>query len=431
VKRSIDDVLLNWKDDLDRKPLILRGARQVGKTYSVKAFGSSQFQETLTVDFERLPQLRSLFEPDLDVHRIVEMLELEFKTSVAPGKTLLFFDEVQHCPRALATLRYFFEDLPQLHVVAAGSMLEFQMGKISFPVGRVESTFMYPLTFEEFLLNTGNEKLNEYRPCLDAAEPVPEFAHHKLMEEMKRFFVVGGMPEAVAKYRRDQSLRNVEKAHKSLYDSYVQDLLKYEKNLGFDAITAILDAIPRQVGSQIKYSLLCEGRSVYKVKTSLHALEKALLVHPVRSSNAGGLPLGGEINRSVIKAVFLDIGLLQYIRGIPAISVLSAENLLDAYHGALCEQFVGQELVAAGGSQNGALYYWSRAAKNSSAEVDYLRVKNGIIFPIEIKKGPTGRLRSLHLLLKGHQNIPYGYVLNTGNVGTVGRIHFRPLYTLF
>jgi len=229
VKRSIDDVLLNWKDDLDRKPLILRGARQVGKTYSVKAFGSSQFQETLTVDFERLPQLRSLFEPDLDVHRIVEMLELEFKTSVAPGKTLLFFDEVQHCPRALATLRYFFEDLPQLHVVAAGSMLEFQMGKISFPVGRVESTFMYPLTFEEFLLNTGNEKLNEYRPCLDAAEPVPEFAHHKLMEEMKRFFVVGGMPEAVAKYRRDQSLRNVEKAHKSLYDSYVQDLLKYEK----------------------------------------------------------------------------------------------------------------------------------------------------------------------------------------------------------
>ena len=211
--------------------------------------------------------------------------------------------------------------------------------------------------------------------------------------------------------------------------TYIQDILKYEKNLELDSISTILEAIPRQVGRQIKYARLSEGLSTYKVKAALKALDKALIVHPVHSSNANGLPLGAGINKQVIKVVFLDIGLMQHVCGLSATTILAEVDLMDAYRGALCEQFIGQETMAAGGSQNERLYYWSRTAKNSNAEVDYLLVIDGGIFPLEVKNGPAGKLRSLHRMLLEHDTIDQGYVFNSGNVGGIPPIQFRPLYT--
>jgi predicted AAA+ superfamily ATPase len=385
----------------------------------------------LTIDFEKQGRLKRIFDGDLLPKRLVELVELETGTNIVPGETLLFLDEIQLCPRALMALRYFWEELPELHVIAAGSLLEFEMTKISFPAGRVEFMYMYPLRFDEYLKNLGHGRLDEKRPSLFSDEPVEEPIHRRLLEKLAEYFVVGGMPEAVNVFAETQSFREVRQIHDSLINSLIQDMLKYEKKLVNDMVLELLETIPLNIGSAIKYSQLSKGASHYKVKQVLAALEKSLLVTPARSSSASGLPLGGDVNKSVLKLYLLDIGLMQFLRGIPAGDVITAHDLLATYKGSLCEQFVSQELKAAGGSQNHQLFYWSRAAKNSNAEVDFLFVDKGDINPLEIKRGPAGSLKSLHRYLLEHPQTKDALVLNTGNIGRVGKIRFVPLYAKF
>lgn len=428
MKRNIINFLANWKKKPNRKPLIIRGARQVGKTYTITDFGKNHFDKFIKLDFEKSPRLKKIFNDDLDVRNIFEMIELEIGVEIIVGKTLLFFDEIQLCPQALVALRYFYEDMPEMHVIAAGSLLEFEMEKISFPVGRVEFKYMYPMTFDEFLVNTGNEKLAAKRPDLFETKKTSEFILLELYRQLKLYFIVGGMPEAVKTYILS-SLKAVSEVHENLFNSFIQDILKYEKSIELDILRNVLEAIPINASQNIKYVNLCPGATIYKIKKTLKILEKCLLVNPIHSSSAAGLPLSSCINKSTLKLCFLDIGFMQHICGIKAGEILNSNNLVKTYQGVLCEQFIGQELLASGGSQNQKMYFWSRIGKNSNAEIDFLIVRNGEIFPLEIKNGPAGKLKSLHLFFDEHPNIKKGFVLNTGKAGKVEKIHFRPLIT--
>lgn len=431
MERHIIQNFIRWKERPYRKPLIVRGARQVGKTYAISEFGRRYYSRILSFDFEKNRSLRKIFEGDLKVENLLIQLEIAAKEKIQ-SDTLLFFDEIQLCPSALMALRYFYEERPDLHVIAAGSLLEFEMEKISFPVGRVEFAWMYPLSFAEFLLASGNKTLLEQRPSLDSTKKIPDFLHEKFLDELKLYSLVGGMPEAVLRYGETKSLHEVSRVHQNLIQAFSQDILKYERTINIDCLSTLLEKIPRTVGNQIKYSRLVEmgeNGNLYEIKKSLKVLEKSLLVHKVISSSAKGLPLAFESQQKIFKYLFVDMGLMQSLCGMEAQDVLQSKDLLNIYAGALCEQLVGQELLCAGGSWQQKLYYWSRQKKSSNAEVDYLMVKKGEIYPLEVKKGPEGRLKSLHLFLEEHPQVPCAYVLNTGNVGTIGKIHFRPLYT--
>ena len=433
MERQIDAKLVEWKKSEFRKPLVIRGARQVGKTYSVSRFGENHFETFIKLDFERDRTIHKIFNGDLSAKRLVSELEIHANTMITPGKTLLFFDEIQECERALLSLRYFYEEIPELHVIAAGSMLEFTLGSISFPVGRVSFEWMRPMTFYEFLKASDRKILADKLPCISNFKPISQVAHLKILEQLKLYFLMGGMPEAVKRYCRTGSLTQSFVVHEEIYQSYLQSLVKYNQRADIDSLDHLLRSLPSHVGSQIKYTLLDPDRRIEKTKRSLQLLERALLCHIIRSSNAEGLPLNAGASSKIMKPLFLDLGLMQYHCGIHPSDILNEKDLSRVYKGALAEQFVGQELLAAGGSENFKLFYWSRAKKSSSAEVDYLYVKNGRIFPIEVKSGPAGKLKSLHIFLDEHPNVEKGYVMSPAlfEKQTAAKLLFMPVYTRF
>jgi len=432
MKRFLEDKLIAWKDSKSRKPLVLRGARQVGKTFSVKEFGKSYFSSLATIDFERNISARAIFDQDLDARRLIAELEVFLGQSILPGQTLLFFDEVQTCERAMMMLRYFFEEMPDLHVIAAGSLLEFAMSEASFPVGRVTFEWMRPMTYKEFLLANGKSILAENIPSLFSEKPISKTLHGKLMEELRRYAIVGGMPEAVKTYMENASFVNVKKVQDDIIHSYLESLVKYNKKANVESLEHLVKSIPSKIGSQIKFSSLDPGRRSEITKSSLNTLEKALLVNIIQSTNIAGLPLGANASASIFKLLFLDIGLLQNICGINPLEILNTTDLTSEYKGIIAEQLVGQELLASGGSENLKLYYWNRMKKGSTAEVDYVIVRNGQIYPLEVKNGPAGKLRSMHQLLIDYPTIEKGFVLSSGFFEklSVSKLHFKPIYSL-
>lgn len=433
MKRTIDSKLTKWKDRSYRKPLIVRGARQVGKTFSISHFGETCFDHFIKLDFERNRSIHKIFDQDMSVQEIIQDIEIFSGIKIIPGKTLLFFDEIQECEKALLSLRYFYEDLPDLHVIAAGSMLEFALGQVSFPVGRVAFEWMQPMTFYEFLNTVEKKILAEQLPIISNFEPVSEFVHQKIIEQLKIYFLTGGMPEAVKRYCHTGSIADSFEVHEEIFQAYLQSLVKYYRRADIDSLDHIMRAIPSCLGNQIKYTRLDPERRIEKTKTSLKLLEKALILQIIRASNANNLPLGADVSTKKMKPLFLDIGLVQYNCGISATDVLRAKDLSHVYRGALAEQFVGQEMVAAGGSEARKMYYWARDKKSSSAEIDYLYVNGGSIFPIEVKSGPKGKLKSLHIFMQEHQDIKIGYVMSpiVFEEQRVDNIVFIPIYTRF
>ncbi|MFH2091144.1 MAG: ATP-binding protein [Pseudomonadota bacterium] len=431
--RQIDRRLVDWKNSDFRKPLIVRGARQVGKTYSICEFGKAHFETFVKLDLERDRTSHRIFEGDLSARKLIEELEIHTNQRIIPGKTLLFFDEIQESERALLSLRYFYEQLPELHVIAAGSMLEFALGEISFPVGRVSFDWMRPMTFYEFLKALDKKILADQLPCISDVILISQTAHLKIMEQLKLYFLCGGMPEAVNRYVQTGSLTQSSIVHEEIYHSYLQSLVKYNKRADIDSLDHILRAIPSHVGTQLKYTGLDPDRRIDKTKTSLQILEQALLLQIIKSCPAKGLPLNIKTSSKVMKPLFLDIGLMQYHCGIRASDIMGANDLSGIYKGALAEQFVGQELLAAGGSENYKLFYWSRAKKSSSAEIDYLYIKQGAICPIEVKSGPAGKLKSLHIFLHEHPDVKQGYVMSSTvfEQQHVDKMVFIPVYTRF
>jgi len=428
VRRFIDRELRQWKDSKRRKPLILRGARQVGKTYSLKEFGKKHFDTVAVADLERNPAWHRVFEGDLSAKHICADLEILLKQKIIPGKTLLFIDEIQACPRAITALRYFYEELPDLHVVAAGSLLEFAMKEVSFPVGRIQFLQLFPLCFAEYLEAIGNAEAAA--TVLGEPKPVSQTVHNYLCEELRKYFFTGGMPESVQGYARSGSLHESFEVQREIIEAYRMDFAKYTPQVDRYCLDSVLTALSRNVGQQIKYSHLGEGYSNPTLKKAFDLLCLANVVRKVSSANPEGLPLGASASSKIFKALTVDIGLMQNLSGMSVDIEYAEADLLNMYRGSMAEQFVGQEMVV---SQKGGLYYWDRQAKSSSAEVDYLAVMHGRIHPVEVKSGASGSLKSLHIFLDTYKDSGKGIVFSVRPYADLPEknISFVPIYFAF
>lgn len=424
MKRIAEKELVNWKNSSRRKPLIIRGARQVGKTWLVDNVLARQFEGYVKVDLEKRHDLHPLFAANLDPKVILSHLELAVGR-VSPGKTLLFFDEIQACPRAIMALRYLYEDMPELHVVAAGSLLEFAFGEISVPVGRVQYLYLQPMTFYEYLLATGRERIAQHSlTVLDEDAPAIQ---KMILGELKNYFFIGGMPECIETYQASGSLLEVFKVQTEILDSYRDDFAKYTPQVNRACLEAVFLGVAKGVGEQIKYTRLNDGHSGQMNRKAFDLLTKARIIHKISSCDPSGLPLGASANPKKFKAAMLDIGLMQRLCQVPVELELKQENLLAMYRGKLAEQFVAQELLA---WHSLDLHYWAREARGSNAEVDFLVIREGKIYPVEVKSGAGGSLRSLHLMLQKYANCPKGLVLYSGPSSTLPeqKLNFLPLY---
>lgn len=428
MKRIITKKLIHWKDAHRRKPLLVRGGRQVGKTWSIEHFGRDYFDNCVKLDFERRRDLHALFDGELSPHKIVSQLELIFSTPIKPGGTLLFFDEIQACPRALMSLRYFYEDLPSLHVIGTGSLLEFALKNISFPVGRIQYANMFPLCFYEFLFATGNSRL-----ALELHQPVkkfPDIIHKTLMNELKNFFFVGGMPECVKVYAETNSILESFQVQDEIIEAHKQDFGKYAPRADKTCLNMIMQNAAQQIGNQTKYSKLAGGYANPTIHNNFDLLSHAKLINKIPSSDPSGLPLGAGVNSKKFKTSLLDIGLTQRLSRLSVENEINHSDLLAIYKGRLAEQYVAQELLIA---QNSELYYWARPARGSTAEVDFLIQREDKINPVEVKSGKGGSLKSLHLMLETYPGCGRGIVLYGGGFGKLSdkKIDFWPLYYAF
>ncbi|MBW2285227.1 MAG: ATP-binding protein, partial [Deltaproteobacteria bacterium] len=414
-----------WKNSSRRKPLIVRGARQVGKTWSIERFGGLEFDDIAKIDFEKRPDLGPLFDGDLSPLKLLDQLELTIGRKIHRGKTLLFFDEIQACPRAVTALRYFYEETPELHVIAAGSLLEFALGEIAVPVGRVSYMDMYPMTFQEYLIAMGNEPAADIvvQQPTALAEPI----HQMLLDALKRYFFVGGLPECVSIAVSGGSMLDVFAVQDDILSAYRDDFAKYGGRSDKTCLDAVMVHVARQVGRQIKYTRLGDTHSGQTNRKAFALLCMAWVLHKIPSSRPAALPLGASANEKRFKAAFLDVGLMQRLCGLPVDREMQHRDLLDIYRGQLAEQFVAQELLV---THRRELFYWSREARGSQAEVDFLAVQDGRIHPVEVKSGSGGQLRSLHLALQTYPSCGEGLVLYSGPYGDrpEQRLRFIPLY---
>jgi len=347
---------------------------------------------------------------------------------IIPGKTLLFIDEIQTCPRAIMSLRYFYEDLSELHVVAAGSMLDFAMKDFSFPVGRIQFLHLSPITFAEYLLAIGHEEAAW--KILELPSSLSETTHKFLCQELKHYFFIGGFPECVTAYVESGSMQESFEVQAEIAETYRMDFSKYAPRADRRCLNAVLNATAQIGGRQIKYSRLSPDFSHPTIKKAFDLLCLAGLIKRIPSTDPSGLPLGASASNKKFKAIIVDIGLIRYLSGLPVDIEYKKSNLLDIYRGALAEQFVGQEMAL---SQKGNLYYWSRQAKSSTAEIDYLAIVNERIHPVEVKSGTSGRLKSLHLFLSKYPNTAKGLVFSMRPYAELPeqKLVFIPLYFAF
>jgi len=432
MKRIAEEQLLAWKSAQRRKPLIIRGARQVGKTWLVDHVLAKKFENFVKIDLEQRRDLHVHFSGNLEPRQILSVLELA-SGRIIPGKTLLFFDEIQACPRAITALRYFYEQLPELHVVAAGSMLEFAFDNIPAPVGRVQYLHLYPLTFHEFLLAMDKQPMAEH--VLRPPVAVDEVAQQMILEELRSYFFVGGMPECVKAWRDTNSLLEAFKVQSEILESYRDDFSKYLPRIDPLCLDAVLLNTARSVGEQLKYTRLDEGHTGPTNRKAFDLLVKARVIHKIPACNPAGLPLGASANPKKFKGALLDIGLMLRLCQVSVERESQHKDLLSIYRGKLAEQFVAQELLVWGGpdvSRGSDLYYWAREARGSNAEVDFLVVCEGTIYPVEVKSGRGGSLRSLHLMLEKYPHCPQGLVLYSGVYKQLPeqKLVFYPLYSV-
>lgn len=424
MKRLIENTLLDWKDSKRRKPLIIRGARQVGKTYTITGFGKTNFNNCVVIDFERDPKFRNIFENDLNPVRIISDLELATGQRIVPDETLVFLDEIQECPGALMALRYFYEEMPSVYIIAAGSLLEFVMRDISFPVGRVQFAELLPMNFLEYQMALGNEPAVEY--LSGPPKKLSESSHLFLLNQLKNYFFVGGMPEAVKTFSETRSVNMAIEVQGEICNSLRQDFAKYNPHVNKQCLTEVFTSVAKNVGKQTKYASLAEGYSNPTIKKAYQTLVQAKLVSKINSVNPQGLPLS-IMTSKVFKSSLLDIGIMNYLCGIYKTDEYFNDDLLGIYRGAMAEQFVGQEIAS---GQNNELYYWSRLAKSSTAEVDYVIPVNDRIIPVEVKSASAGRLRSMHQYLKEFPDCKAGYIFSANKYSALKeqKLLFMPLY---
>ena len=431
MKRRRHSDLLEWKNRLGRKPLLVRGARQVGKSFLIKAFGSEHFRNVVEINFEMRPDLASLFSGSLDPARLVRDIKIATQQEIHPGETLLFFDEIQLVPQSLTALRYFYEKMPELHVIAAGSLLEFAIEDVGIPVGRVESLYLYPMNFAEFLEARGQTVLFKLLEDHVGYDPIGEFAHKQLVSLLSEYFAVGGMPEAVRVWAETQDFLSVARVHSTLVENFKQDFPKYARRAQVKYVDTVFQAIPRLLGRKFVYSHIDPTIKARDLKAALQLLSKAGIAHLVHHSNANGIPQGAENKGDLFKVVFLDVALAQSLLGLQQGAWILDAATQFANRGAIVESFVGQEILAASPAQNRAeLFYWVREKTTSLAEVDYLCTNHGQILPIEVKSGSRRRGKSVQILLSEKPHIREYRQVSIDNFQTLRHGINVPLYSV-
>lgn len=392
IKRTISKKLLTWQQDPKRKPLVLQGARQVGKTWLLKHFGAAEFENVAYFNFEEQPDLKQFFENTKDVHRILQNLSLVFGSAILPQKTLIIFDEIQECNAALNTLKYFQENAPEYAVATAGSLLGVAMSKgSSFPVGKVDFLKVDPISFSEFL-SADDPQLFDYLESIDQIQPIPDIFFNPLVDKLKKFFICGGMPEAVVTLIEQQDIETTQQVLQNIVNAYALDFSKYAEPRDVPKINHLWASIPSQLARDNKkflYQSIKSGARSREYEDALLWLSHAGLVHRIFKVTKPGLPLSAYDDLSAFKLYLLDVGLLRRLSLLDPIAIREGNRLFTEFKGALTENFVLQHLIRNFEVQP---RYWTSGAQ---AEVDFIiQLKNEVI-PIEVKSDENVRSRSL------------------------------------
>ena len=428
--RIVDHKLTGWKNDPDRKPLLLRGARQVGKSSTVKNLGK-QFDYFFEINFEKKESIdaKALFEKTSSPRRICDELSVIYDIPIIPGRTLLFLDEIQACIPAISSLRFFYEEYPELHVIAAGSLLEFALQEIpSFGVGRIRSMFLYPFSFDEFLRAMNLNMLADAVQKSSPENPLSDAIHNKCLQQLLRFMLIGGMPKVVATYSRGGSLLQCQQALDDLTISLYDDFSKYKERVPTSRLREIFSSVIQQTGGKFTYSKASSDSNHGQIKESVELLELAGIVYPVTHSSANGLPLAAEMNTKHRKYLIFDTGIYQRFLKLDLGQLLNSKTLEQVNKGALAELFVGLELLKSAPCTNPIeLYYWQREKSGSSAEVDYVVQTGADIVPLEVKSGTKGSMQSMFQFLSEKKSI-YGIRCSMENFGTFQNVKIYPLY---
>ncbi len=428
MDRDIYKIIAQWKSESNRQPLIVRGARQVGKTHAIKYIGQNEFKEYVEINFEKNPEYKEIFTTN-DPIEIVERITLFTQKKINAGKTLLFLDEIQDCPAAFTSLRYFFEEMPQLHVIAAGSLIEFTLKDEDFrmPVGRIQYLYMFPLSFSEFLDAAGESALREYVCKKESLQRLPESLHIRLLEYTRKFFLLGGMPAVVNQYINTKDIEKCQRIQRSIVDTYIDDFKKYAKKLKHRYLQKVFSAVPKMVGQKFVYAKVDNSIKSRELKEALELLEMAGVIYRIKSTSGAGLPLEAGSKENYFKVLFLDVGLMHAMNGIYG-ETIRAKDFTTIFKGAVAEQFVGQQLLAYQSPYTKpSLYYWVREVRNSKAEIDYLTVKSEKILPIEIKSGATGSMKSMHSFLNAFPS-EVGLKISQAPYAIPNHIYSLPLY---
>ncbi|WP_396169196.1 ATP-binding protein [Flavobacterium sp.] len=420
-RNKISD-LITWKSKKNRKPLIVNGARQVGKSWLIRYFGKEHFDgKIIEVNLEKNKDLHSIFKGNLDVKRILFELGLALNTKIEEGKDLLFIDEIQSCPEALGSLRYFFEEMPNLHIIAAGSLLDFEFKNQPFPVGRVETMNLYPMNFYEFL--KARNKNNLVQLLEMPYKEVPNEVKHYFEEDFNLYLIIGGMPECVNYFIETNDLLGLKKIQDDLLYSYQQDFKKYKPNMNSECLLDILENGTKFIGNQIIYTKLSQRFTSPTIKKGVDLLLTARLLHSVPNVSVSNLPLVASGKQ--FKLFFLDVGLLLRISNLEYQNLYIKKELSAAFKGMLSEQFVAQQLIC---QKEQNTFYWARTESGASSEVDFIILKNNSITPIEVKSGKIGSLKSLHYLLENNKHIEQAIVFSLAKRGKENKIEFLPIY---
>lgn len=440
IERSIDKALLEWKDKANRKPLLLRGARQIGKSTAVHHFGK-QFTYYIEANFEKNAKLKTLFTTNLSVHDIAAGIGNLYNQPIVAGETLLFLDEIQGCPEAIHSLWFFKEDFPELHVIAAGSLLDLALKEDmpTYGVGRIQSLYMYPLSFDEFLAATGHSMWIDAKRKSSPQSPILDVLHEQLSNSFRTFLMTGGMPASVVAWIEHNDYLACQKEIENIADSYDYDFKKYAKRISPDLLKAVLHSAVQQVGKKFVYSHVEGAYTTNEVKKALDFLCDAGLLHRVQHTAANGLPLGAEVNKKFTKYILLDSGLLLSLLNMDAndaheltqdILTATAADLVDK--GSLTEMVAGLELIKyASPKRKCELFYWENLANGTTSEVDYILSRDMKVLPMEVKSGTSGKMKSLRLFME-KKNLTHAIRCSMENFSLLEKdgIDIIPLYAI-
>lgn len=430
MRRIIDHFLAQWKANKQRKPLLLRGARQVGKTYSVRELGHT-YTSFVEINLEERVDAHVIFDGNLEPEKVIRGLSLIAGQQIIPGKTLLFIDEIQMAPKAITALRYLYEKMPKLDVIAAGSLLDFAIEKVGIPVGRVESLYMHPLSFIEYLAVLGHDMIVDEIVTHGLEQQMNRAVHEKILRLLGEYLAIGGMPRAVQEWAEYKNALNCANVHRDLLDAYRQDFGKYARKLQIKYVELLFDQVPQQMSRKFKYSVVEGDYRKRELAPALDLLVTSGVAHKIFFSAGQGVPLGAQIDVGDYKTTFLDVGLAQSSLGLDLANWFLHPLPEFVNKGSLVEAFVGQELLAYSQpySKN-SLYYWHKEMRAEQAEIDYLIQLKGEVIPIEVKAGLGRTVRSMQYFLDKHQKSSYGIRFSAQNYSRYEKVDSYPLYAI-